>query len=79
MEEEKDDLLPMRMFFGLNSKVFYFQKNLQIFFKFIYKVNLSYFNGIRINLKTDGNVYKVQMNVDSDIEYNHQIYVSKQC
>ena len=33
------------------------------------------FNAIRIKIKTDGQLYKIQLEMDSGFEYNHLAYV----
>ena len=75
--EEKNDLLAMRMFFVLFKCNNFFMFFGFIPFKFLYKVNLSSFNGIRITVKTDGNTYKILMRIDSDLDYDHNVYVNE--
>jgi len=59
--EERNDLLMQRMYYGIASK-------------FFTRLNLADYNGIRLTIKTDGNLYKVLLSLSSNIDIYHQIY-----
>ena len=76
--EERNDLLLQRMYYGIASKVklllllIGFLENI----KFFTRLNLVDYNGIRMTVKTDGNLYKVLLSLTSNLDVYHQIYVS---
>jgi len=59
--EERNDLLLQRMYYGIMSRYFT-------------RLNLQEYNGIRLRIKTDGNLYKVLLNMTSAHENIHQAY-----
>jgi len=59
--EERNDLLLQRMYYGIASK-------------FFTRLNLVDYNGIRMTVKTDGNLYKVLLSLTSNLDIYHQIY-----
>jgi len=75
--EERNDLLLQRMYYGIASKVKF--TLLLIGFlekiKFFTRLNLVDYNGIRMTVKTDGNLYKVLLSLTSNLDIYHQIYV----